>query len=59
MFLISFVADKRKKVMRDRKEKLFSLSVAHDLKYCIYKSLLAYATNVMTEGEIVSACCVD
>lgn len=59
MFLISFVADKRKKAMRNRKEMVVSLSVAHDLKSYIYKSLLADATNVMTEGVIVSACCVD
>ena len=32
VFLISFVADKRKKAMRNRKEMVFSLSVAHDLK---------------------------
>lgn len=59
MFLISFVADKRKKAMRDRKEMVVSLSVAHGLKSYICKSLLADATNVMTEGKIVNACCVD
>lgn len=59
MFIISFVADKRKKAMRNRKEMVFSLSVAHNLKSYIYKNLLADATNVMTEGIIVSACCVD
>lgn len=45
--------------MRNRKEMVVSLSVAHDLKSYICKSLLADATNVMTEGVIVSACCVD
>ena len=59
VFLISFVADKRKKAMRNRKGKVVSLSVAHDLKSYICKSLLADATNVMTEGKIVNACCVD
>ena len=45
--------------MRDRKGMVVSLSVAHDLKSYICKSLLADATNVMTEGVIVSACCDD